>query len=144
MDLRVSTIKEYINNYNSDEFTFDKSFLKEVLIKDDGLKIVINDTQVFDDYLDEIDSKTYYVTMDNEKLNYYKFNPKLFSYDIYGTTELWFMILQMNEMHSCCEFNRNTIKVVPTTIVNTILEIFELEKNMINSNYEEISEVLNN
>lgn len=143
LNLKVSTIKRFINEYNTDEFTIDKCFLKEILIKDDGGKIIINDMEIFDEYLEELSSKCRYIQMDDAKLNYFKYNPKLFSYEIYGTTELWFLILQLNEMHTCAEFDRNTLKLFPTSIVDIILDIFELEKNSINQNSYEIANEIN-
>lgn len=142
MNLSVSKITEFIVEHDKDDLTLDKCFLKSVLTKSDGSKIIINNIPLFENYLNELGIKPTYIVMDDSRLEYYAYNPKLFSYDTYGTTELWFMILQLNEMHSASEFYKPKIKAYSSKIINQLLEIFDLEKNEYERNYDEITKEL--
>ena len=139
MNYAISKIGEFIDEYQKDELTLDKCFLKRIVTKSNGDKIIINDIPLFENYLTELGVEPVYITMDELRLQRYMYNPKLFSYDIYKTTELWFMILQINEMHSSTEFNRNKIKIYSSSVINNLLEIFDLEKESFNKNIEEIN-----
>ena len=82
------------------------------------------------------------VTLDENEYSKYRFNPKLLSYDIYGTTELWFLILEANELHSISQFDIKTIYLFSTDIVEKMTRILNLEKAAKNYNEEEISSAL--
>ena len=79
------------------------------------------------------------ITLSNEEYSKYRYNPKVLSYDIYGTTELWFLILEANELHSINEFNSRTIYLFKTDIVEKMTRILNLELDSKNYNEEEIS-----
>ena len=72
----------------------------------------------------------------------YKYNPKLLSFDIYGTTELWFLILEANELHSATQFNNQVIYLFRTDVVEKMTRILNLEVDTKNYNEEEISKAL--
>ena len=59
----------------------------------------------------------------------YRYKPKLLSLDLYGTTELWYTILELNSIISTLEFDKYTLIVYhPSTIEDMINEILILEK----------------
>lgn len=142
MNLSISKITEFITEHDKDDLTLDKCFLKTVLTKSNGDKMIVNNIPLFENYLNELGAEPVYITMDETRLDHYAYNPKLFSYDIYGTTELWFMILQINEMHSVSEFYKPKIKTYSSRIINQLLEIFDLEKDEYERNYSEITNTL--
>ena len=76
------------------------------------------------------------------QFNKYQYKPKLLSQDIYGTTELWFLILEANELHSTSQFNFRTIYLFRTDIVEKMTRILNLEVESKNYNEEEISSAL--
>ena len=58
----------------------------------------------------------------------YQYKPKLLSQDIYGTTELWASLLQLNGMVSVLEFNRPYLKVYdPNVILDVLNELLIIE-----------------
>lgn len=58
----------------------------------------------------------------------YRFAPKKFSLDMYGTTEFWSIILYLNDCHSILDFQPTVIKFIDNTQINGILnEILILE-----------------
>ena len=58
----------------------------------------------------------------------YRFKPKLLSYDLYGTTELWANLLEINFCYSVVDFNFDKVKVYdPTAYKKTLNEVMILE-----------------
>lgn len=75
----------------------------------------------FDKYIDEVE------LTEEEQLTY-RYSPKKFSQDMYGTTEYWSIILYINECHSVMDFEPVKVKyVVPQSITDLINEILILE-----------------
>lgn len=137
------TIKEYISNYQSEDIRFSEFFLKEVLVPDKGEKILVNFSNLIIKYMPELKSLKIKVTLTNDEYERYKFNPKRLAYDIYGNTELWFLILEANELKSAIDFDLKTLYLFQTSIVDKMSRILNLELVSKDFNIEEISEKLN-
>ena len=50
------------------------------------------------------------MTLSQELYDKYEYNPKMVSYDLYDTTDYWWLLLQANEMHSAVECNKRKVK----------------------------------
>lgn len=75
----------------------------------------------FDKYIDEVE-------LTEEEQLIYRYSPKKFSQDMYGTIEYWSIILYINECHSIMDFQPVKVKyVVPQSITDLINEILILE-----------------
>ena len=62
------------------------------------------------------------------QFNKYRYRPKLLSQDIYGTTELWASLLQLNGMISVLEFNKPYVKIYdPNVILDVLNELLIME-----------------
>lgn len=62
------------------------------------------------------------------KMNYH-YSPKRLSMDLYGTTEYWAALLELNNCKSVIDFNMDKVKVYdPDTILDMINEILILEE----------------
>ena len=139
-----STIQEYIAQYNSEEIVSSAFFLKQVFSIENNRKMIVNFNNLVIKYMPELKEIKVKVTLSNEEYAKYKYNPKVLSYDLYGTTELWFLILEANELHSVTQFNSKTIYLFRTDIVEKLSRILNLELETKNYNEEEISaELLN-
>ena len=134
-----STIEDYITQYNSEEIVSSAFFLKQLLSIENGGKMIVNFTNLVNKYMPEIRGLKLKVTLSNDEYAKYKFNPKLLSYDIYGTTELWFLILEANELHSVTQFDSKTIYLFRTDIVDKLARILNLEMTTKNYNTEELN-----
>ena len=64
----------------------------------------------------------------------YKYQPRKLSYDLYGTPDLAFSILYINNMVSVTEFTRKNIKVFTGDIVEVINELFEVLETDLKNN----------
>lgn len=91
-------------------------------------------------------SKYYYVlqpyiyecTMTDKEFLLYKGNVKKLSKDLYGTTELWFAILYINNMVSVSEFKKKKIKLFRDSIFDAINELKTLCETDLIKNKDEI------
>ena len=133
------TIKDFILKFNSDDFIISNFFLKQVITLPDNKKMLINLQNLVTKYMPELKELKIKIGLSNEEYAKYKYNPKVLSYDVYGTTELWFLILEANELHSITEFNLKTIYLFRTDIIDKLSRIINLEVTSKNYNEEEIA-----
>lgn len=138
----IHTLTEYISEYEQETITLDKNFLKEVFEYNDR-KIVMNGTNLLDKYMEELKIGSSLYLLNDSDMKKYKYNPKRLSYDLFdGITEFWFLILQLNEMFSINEFDRNLIRLPSKIVINKIIEIYNLEKSETDLNEEELTKIL--
>ena len=63
-----------------------------------------------------------------EEISLYKFKPKKLSYDLYGTTEIWCALLELNNVYSIIDFTMEKPKVFdPKEFIPLMNEILILE-----------------
>lgn len=124
-----TTIQDCINNGKTRELTYRKTHTNIFLNKNgDVVKIpyksIIREYMPY--FLDTVIEADF--TKDEEII--YRYKPKSLSYDLYGTTELWSALLELNNMLSINEFNmRKKIKVfIPTEFLEKLNEVLILEK----------------
>ena len=136
-----SKITDFVKNYNNDDITIDKLHLKDVFATDKKKMIILTDHILSKYQLDLEDQIITYTMTSNEERKYFQ-NPKVLSYDRYGTTELWFLLLELNELKSASEFILNPIKIYKKTIMNRIAKILNLEKGILDENADYITKSL--
>ena len=137
-----STITQFIAQYDSEELVSSAFFLKQVFENSNNQKMLVNFDNLVIKYMPELKSIKTKVSLSTKEYAKYKYNPKLLSFDIYGTTELWFLILEANELHSATQFNNQVIYLFRTDIVEKMTRILNLETATKNYNEEEISKAL--
>jgi hypothetical protein len=90
---------------------------------------------VVDDYLDEIKSYAVDVELTKDEYFKYKYRPKILAYDVYGSTELDFIILALNGLADMKDFDLRTVKLLKKTyMTNIISSIYNSEVGFIQSN----------
>lgn len=68
------------------------------------------------------------VHLSEEEYIKYQYNPYKLSYDLYGTVELWFLILALNDTISPTKFNKRKLVLLKKSdlkIINDICIIFD-------------------
>lgn len=123
------TLDQFIACQSDDELChYTTSFLERI----GHLKQTI--FNVIDDYLDDI-NLDYAVDVELNDAQYtkYMYKPKLLCYDVYGSTELYILILLINDMYSCRQFTKKKIKMLTVDDLDTIT------KCIINNNEEAIN-----
>lgn len=136
----ISTVGDFIESGTTELLTYyNLSTVQQI-----G-DIIYSVDNVIYDYLDELKHLSLTVEMTDLEYIKYKFRPELLSYDLYGTTELYFVILAINGLYTPKEFTIKTLKLLPkdlaievvNTIYNTEESYLKFTKNKLNETKEE-------
>lgn len=135
----ISTMEDFIREYNVEPIRLDVMFLRQVFWeKDMDHKLVVMESASTDKYLDELEQHKTSISLSTEEYYKYRYNPKKMSYDIYGTTELWFLIMTANELYSIIDFDLRVVKLYRTDILQKIDRILGLERDFRLINADEV------
>jgi hypothetical protein len=124
------SVEEFIDMQRTDQMTFRNFSLFEVINN-----VEIYDHNLIEDYLPELDKICLTVTLNNEEQRKYRYFPDLLAYDIYGSTQLDFVILFANGIADPKEFDMPVIKVPMGSQVKTFLNsIYNSNRYYVESN----------
>ena len=94
------------------------------------------------DYEEEFKKLSLTIDMTDEEYTKYRLKPKLLSYDVYGSTEIFFVILFINGMCNIKDFDRKTIKLIrKDTMIELLEAIYNAEQNYILTNRSSVGYV---
>lgn len=140
---RESSIDDYIEDHKDLNISFDTLHLKEKVQFSEDSKgvtdgILLGDSFV-QKYKGDLDELVVQKTFTADEARRYMTNPWALSYDLYGSVEYWFLLLDLNHMYSAVEFTQKTINVYDKSLPDVIDTILASEEDFINSNEAEIS-----
>lgn len=129
------TLDQFIALRDSDKITYVKySILSRSLEHEEMVYTIEN---VIYNYLDIINKlKKTVVVSQNEKIKY-QYRPKLLSYDIYGSTETYFMILACNGTCNMKDFSLEEMKfyaLTPGDLSSLMSSIYSAESRYLTMN----------
>lgn len=136
MSVDSSTLSAYIDDYKSQDIKLDNFFTHEILNDEENINwykvieenIVARHTM----FLDECKVK---VSMNTDQYRKYRCNAHRLAHDIYGHTELWFLILHANEMYSEMELTSKNIYIYqPALLIPKLTEISIVEDGYLKKN----------
>lgn len=129
----TSNIQDFISIGKNVEMTYYNSSIVE---KVGNIEYAISN--VIDDYMDEINSFLETVKLSDLEYLKYRYKPKLLAYDIYGSTDLDFLILKFNNILSAKDFNLKKVKLLRPNNLILINKIYNAEKSYIDDNRYEL------
>lgn len=130
------TIEQFINSNSNITVSYEKLSLIEKI--DKSYIVTYN---LLNDYKRELDELAVTVTLSDTDYLRYAYKPKLLAYDIYGSTELHFIILFINNMCDVKEFTNRKIKMLKKEDLNKVLSsIYNAEVDAIRRNRNKIEE----
>lgn len=99
-------------------------------------KVELPYKNVFYDYLDDINNSSLIrlVKLSEKEIAKYKYRPKILAYDLYGTTDLDFVILALNGIYTPKDFliANKKIKLIGKKELNSLLtSIYNAEKDLL-------------
>ena len=100
----------------------------------DGLEFVVK--VLLDDYVEDLLDMTVDVDVTSEEVQKYKYNPKMLSYDLYGSTAFFYVILRLNNLCNIHDFDISSkkLKLLPKTIMSKVVSlIYSDNKNAIDN-----------
>ena len=135
----IYTLSDFIREYSVEDLRVDAFHLKEVFFQN-GMKhkLVVNGDNIADKYSAELEENKKIVEFTTKEYYKYRYNPKLLSYDVYGTTELWFFILMANEIYTITEFDLRKVKMFDAAIISKLNRMLELDKEFLDINSMEV------
>ena len=138
----TSTIKAMIQNGKEEKMTSNQLSLKTAITNSSGQKFVVNLFNLFEKYYDILLDNTVTVVLTEDEYLKYRFKPKLLSKDLYGSKDLYYLWLRLNNIYTVIEFDFKEIKVFNTNIVSLLNEIMILEsENYIENELSVIKEI---
>lgn len=138
---KEARITDYIRDYKNTPVTQEKIQLKDWNEIDGKISILGNEPLILK-YETELNDYLVDYKLNERQYQKYQFNPKLLSYDYYGTTEMWSLILHANEIFSACELTMNPVKMYSPQVFELLKTILNLEKPFINENEEDIRKII--
>lgn len=134
------TVQDFIALRTSDEITYFNYSILEYL---NGFDMFI--TNLLYDYEDELQDIAITVTLTNIEKAKYRYKPYLFAYDVYGSTELKFIIMMLNNIIDPKEFDFDKVKLIKPGDLSTILNrINAVNEEYISNNRSKLKEDFKN
>ena len=136
MSVESSTLSAYLNDYKAQDYKLDNYFTHEILNdgeRDEWYKVIEeNIIARHTKFLDECKVKVF---LTEDQYRKYRCNAHRLAYDLYGQTELWFLIIHANEMYSEMEMTRKELYIYkPTMLIQKLTEISIVEDGYIKKN----------
>lgn len=119
----TSTIYDLIVVGNTVDLTYYKTSLHEMV---GNIQCVTKN--IFHDYLHEIKNASVVIRLNNEEYIRYAYKPKVLSHDIYGSTDLSFLLMMLNDINNEKDFDFKTIRVLRPSDLGLINKIYNAEK----------------
>lgn len=125
----IADLEELIYTAKFNEVTL---FTTSTIAKDG--KVVFPLFNIFDKYKDIIDNLCVSVTLTDDELYIYRYNPHALSLKLYGTVELWYLLLKLNKKVSAVDFTDASIKILHPKNISILNSIILKEREHIESN----------
>lgn len=123
------TLDQFADSKSSNDISY---YSMSLLERDPNTNIEYDVFNVVSDYMNELKEMSHSVTLTDTEYYTYRFKPKLLSKFLYGNTELYFIILWLNDMWSVKDFNLRTIKLIKNTeLAEALSKINASEKSFI-------------
>ena len=124
------TLHDFVRVGMSDEMTY-RNF--SILEKIDNIEHL--DHNLIEDYQEELESICINADLTDDQYKKYKYCPDLLAYDVYGSTQLDFVILFANGMIDPKEFDLKTVKLPYASHLKSFLStIYNSESGYIEQN----------
>ena len=112
------TLQGFIAEQPTDEITY-RNFA--ILEKSHGLEIL--DRNLVMDYIREFLDYSVILNLSLIEYNKYRYAPDLLAYDVYGSIQLDFIIMFLNDMVDPKEFDLRKVKMLKYPVLNDLLSI---------------------
>lgn len=122
-----TTIQELIDSVNDMEVSY-RNLHTNIFIKNKNNIIKVPYKSIISTYLPFFQDTVVTATLNPDEIVLYKYKPKMLSNDLYGTTELWSALLELNGVSSIIDFTFETPKVFnPNTFLKKLNEVMIME-----------------
>lgn len=95
---------------------------------------IMNTESIIERYYDLISPLIEEMVFDEVQTERYRCQPRRLSMDLYGTTDLWALLLRINNKMSMLDFTDSTVKVFSYDILSFIREVTIMDEHVIRDN----------
>lgn len=127
---KATSLSKFISLGKSIDYTYDKYSILQNL--NNEVKIPIYNA--IHDYESELKSLMVTVELSTEEYIKYRFRPRLLAYDVYNNSELYFIILALNNMIDIKEFDLKKINMLRKNDLTILNKIYLAENKYILQN----------
>lgn len=128
---KQSTVDEFINGGDAVKIKYSTLSLNEMM-GDNMIEFPL--FNVYDDYIEELESICDTIELEKEDYIKYYQAPKLLANDIYKNSELDFLIMRINGIYDPKDFTFKTIKMIKNSDLNIFLsKVYNSNKKFIES-----------
>lgn len=128
---KAVTLEELISEGINGELTPDTTYYVNRI--DD---MIFPTTSVFDSYMDFIYPICVDVELTPDEYYRYKMRPKALSYLLYGTIELWSLLLKLNRVQSSMDFDKKIVKVLDPSKTDILTRIMTYNRERLDKSKE--------
>ena len=122
-------IQDYIKMLQESYVTYNKGYM--------NTDLDIHIVDIFDNYFEDYTNSgaLQEFVPDRETLGLVKYNPRFLSYLLYNTTDLWYLILRLNEMDHAGELDFKSPVYVLTegSLKNYLMKIYDLKEDLLSN-----------
>ena len=129
----INNLSEFSTYANKLEMSHEKLHLQSKLSFSD-YNLIVNSTSLTNKYWEYIMDTTYRETLSDVDHITYRYQPKLYCFNKFGTTELWSLLLKVNNITSVAKFNSKSFLTFTDRIFEVLNEILILENDNISKN----------
>lgn len=132
------TLQDFVDLRDADPLTY---YNLSVLLKSITLpNLFYSSDNIVYDYIGEFKNVAKTVVLSDEDLIKYQYKPKLLSYYLYGSAELYFVLLALNGTCNIKDFNMKRFKALRPDDMNNLLNaIYNAETEYITYNRSELN-----
>lgn len=128
---RTATVEDFIDMGDTDDITYANFSILVKCIGENSIVQYAQDNIIYD-YLPELNERTVTLTMNDNEFIKYRYKPKLLAYDLYGSTEVYFVIMALNGMCNIKDFNKKKLKLLyKSDLLELLNEIYSAESDYI-------------
>lgn len=138
---KTSSVEEFIEMGSADDITYYNFSILEKYTNEEGLSIEYIMNNVIYDYMDEIKERLVTLELSDDDYVKYRYKPKLLAYDVYKTTEVYFVIMAINGICSIKDFTKKKLKMLYAyDLIDLLNQIYAAEQNRIKYNRKHLDD----
>ena len=126
------TIQSFISVGKSNDVSYYYSSILETL--GDNNDVYISAHNIFHDYKQELLEQSVFVTLTDSEYYDYMYQPRQLAYNLYGYTDLYFVLMILNDICDIKDFNFKKVRVLHPDSIDILGRIINAEENYINKN----------
>ena len=131
---KCSTIEEFVAGGDSVKMTYSNLSLNEMM--GDGM-IEFPVFNVCDDYIDELIELSLTIELDKDSARKYYQAPKLLANDLYGNSELDFLVMRLNGIYDPKDFTFTKLKLLAKATMANVLSKINISNRQFIDTYNE-------